>query len=222
MDFQTEAINSIVTWYERAAVCYVFLEDVFLPDGLLYWRMDAGFQKRISSSSWFTRGWTLQELLAPKNVIFSDGNWHRIGDKHDFYEPLFATTGIGRVFLMGWDLISSASVAQRMSWASKRVTTRPEDMAYSLLGIFSVNMPLLYGKGHRAFIRLQEEIMKVSDDQSIFAWKDLYATWENRRGFHRPTSPNVPILGSNCPSLDRCQVLLDYESRAMLGVETHP
>jgi hypothetical protein len=143
----SEAINSMYSWYERAGVCYVFLEDVFLPDRFPRWQMDTGFQQRLSSSSWFTRGWTLQELLAPENVIFYDGNWRRIGDKHDLYEPLFAATGIGRGFLMGWDLISSASVAQRMSWASKRVTTRPEDIAYSLLGIFSVNMPCCTEKG---------------------------------------------------------------------------
>ena len=68
--------------------------------------------------------------------------------------------------------INSASVAQKMSWASKRTTTRLEDMAYSLMGIFDVNMPLLYGEGQKAFIRLQHEIVRVSDDESIFAWTD--------------------------------------------------
>jgi hypothetical protein len=74
--------------------------------------------------------------------------------------------------------LEQASVAKRMSWASGRSTTREEDIAYCLLGIFNVNMPLLYGEGHKAFVRLQEEIMKVSTDQSLFAWTpspDSYA-----------------------------------------------
>jgi len=80
-------------------------------------------------------------------------------------------TGIDVKILEGQDP-QSASVAARMFWASKRVTTRVEDVAYCLMGLFDVNMPLLYEEGENAFIMLQEEIMKISDDHSLFAWTD--------------------------------------------------
>jgi hypothetical protein len=95
---------------------------------------------------------------------------------------IFNATGIGRGFLSSSVPILSASIAQRMSWASDRETTRPEDMAYSLLGLFSINMPLLYGEGQRAFIRLQEEILKISNDETLFAWSDKHAYSSKRYG----------------------------------------
>src|SRR5450755_1681993 len=90
-------------------------------------------------------------------------------------QPLISRiTGIQGEVLLGGS-VENFSVAQRMSWAAKRYTTRLEDLAYCLMGLFNVNMPMLYGEGERAFIRLQEEIMKVSDDDSLFAWKS--PTW---------------------------------------------
>ena len=91
-------------------------------------------------------------------------------------------TGIDECFLDNKRPLSSASIAKRMSWAASRTTTRLEDIAYSLMGIFSINMPLLYGEGGKAFLRLQEEIMKVSDDQSLFAWTDKGADDNVRYG----------------------------------------
>ena len=164
----SEAINSMFTWYKNSSKCYVYLSDV--NTGL-------GFNKEIirkqfRQSQWFTRGWTLQELLAPPALTFYDRHWERIGNKEGLVDDISDVTGIGSDYLTARhpDLLSSASIATRMSWASKRETSRLEDMAYSLMGIFEVNMPLLYGEGEKAFLRLQSEIIKQSHDESIFAW----------------------------------------------------
>ncbi|KAI1407949.1 HET-domain-containing protein [Hypoxylon sp. FL1857] len=161
----SEAINSMFAWYRDAAICYAFLLNA--PNELLTPEAKEDFK----NNRWFTRGWTLQELLAPTEVIFFSGDWVNIGDKRLLCLLLANITGIDKEILLGERSLTSASLARRMSWAAKRVTTRPEDMAYCLMGIFSVNMPMLYGEGaEKAFLRLQEEIMKDSDDQSLFAW----------------------------------------------------
>lgn len=166
----SEAINSMYEWYSSSKVCYAFLPDVSCHSYTPGSDMPRLLKQQFSSSSWFSRGWTLQELLAPSTVIFYDAEWRKIGTKSQLRDQIFDATRIGLGYLEGWAPIQSASIAQRMSWMAKRKTTRPEDVAYCLLGIFSVNMPLLYGEGDRAFIRLQEEIMKNSNDQSILAW----------------------------------------------------
>lgn len=113
--------------------------------------------------------WTLQELLAPTKLYFFDKGWAYIGDKSALAERISRRTkiDIDALLLGSW---SHISVSERMSWAGDRDTTRKEDVAYCLLGIFDVNMPLLYGEGDRAFIRLQEEIIRETGDQSILAW----------------------------------------------------
>ncbi|KAL8724355.1 MAG: hypothetical protein Q9181_006860 [Wetmoreana brouardii] len=157
------SINSMYKWYRQAKVCFVYLQDFPGKDIDVF-----------TKSRWFTRGWTLQELIAPERVIFFDRNWRWIGDKESLQEELYARTKITTMFLLGKSNISKASIAQRMSWFSGRETTVEEDAAYCLLGIYGVNMPLLYGEGReRAFRRLQEEIMRYSDDHSIFAWTSI-------------------------------------------------
>jgi len=164
----SEAINSMYRWYQEADICYAYLADVVASPGPP--GSGASLPARLGRSRWFTRGWTLQELIAPSAVIFLDAAWREMGTKCGLHEALTRITGIPGGVLQGSSAPSSASVAQRMSWASKRKTTRPEDLAYCLLGLFDVNMPMLYGEGDRAFLRLQEEIIKTSDDHSIFAW----------------------------------------------------
>ncbi len=130
-----------------------------------------------SSSRWFTRGWTLQELLAPDSLEFYASLWVRIEYRSELGNVISRVTSIPAP-LLGWRgpdasdprNIFDYSLAQRMSWASARRCTRVEDRAYCLLGIFGINMPLLYGEGPRAFIRLQEEIWKETDDHSLLAW----------------------------------------------------
>jgi hypothetical protein len=161
----TEAINSMYRWYGASSVCYVFLADVDARP-----HDSDGLNKQIASCEWLTRGWTLQELLAPKLVVFYNREWDFLGTKESLSGTLTQQTGIDDAVLAGHQPLKRCSIAQRMSWASKRGTKRVEDEAYCLLGIFGVHMPMLYGEGKNAFLRLQEEIIKYSDDHSIFAW----------------------------------------------------
>lgn len=168
----TEAINSMYEWYREARVCVVYLKD--LPSER---EMDEnGRRLAFSKSDWFRRGWTLQELLAPTTVIFCDREWNIYGSRNELAARISAITGIEKAFLSGQHSPQEASVAMRMSWASGRITTKPEDIAYCLLGIFDVNMSPLYGEKMKAFMRLQHEIIKSSDDESIFAWESNVST----------------------------------------------
>ena len=164
----SEAINSMYRWYGRAAVCYAFLADVSHDD------VAHATGSQFRRSKWFTRGWTLQELIAPRNVVFLSQTWQVLGSKSNLALLLEEITGIEHAVLTHDKHLSTISVAARMSWASRRTTTRLEDEAYSLLGIFDINMPTLYGEGRRAFMRLQEEILKYIPDQSLFAWGTTY------------------------------------------------
>jgi hypothetical protein len=118
-------------------------------------------------SRWFTRGWTLQELIAPESVVFFSSEGMRLGDRESLEQQIHEITGIAIEALHGTPL-SHFSVDERMSWRAQRRTKRQEDEAYSLLGIFDIHMPLIYGEGkEKAFIRLQEEINKLSMPKSI-------------------------------------------------------
>lgn len=186
----SEAINSMFRWYKKAKVCYAYLDDV--EGGALFtakslttdefgipqdlWNptpeatvAEVSIETELGRARWFTRGWTLQELIAPFEVQFYGKEWAYLGTKSSLSKILASITGIDEKALRGGNL-EAFSIAHRMSWAANRVTTRTEDLAYSLLGIFDVNIPLLYGEGEKAFIRLQEEIMKDSSDESLFAW----------------------------------------------------
>jgi hypothetical protein len=152
----TEAINSMFSWYGRSSVCIVYIED--------YQEPIFGCE-RLGLSRWFTRGWTLQELIAPRqDIVFFKRDWSSIAvDNHLLSE----ITGIPTEVLKS-GRTQHMSIAQKMCWAANRTTTRIEDIAYCLMGLFDVNMPLLYGEGNKAFERLQEEIIKRSTDQTIF------------------------------------------------------
>lgn len=159
----SEAINSMYKWYQQAEVCYAYLMDVSATDN----PFDEKSQFR--RCKWFTRGWTLQELIAPLTVVFYDKDWVEIGTKSSLCKIITQITNISKQVLLvnhGGEI----SIASRISWASNRETTRVEDMAYCLLGLFGINMPILYGEGEDAFTRLQREIIGTSDDQTIFAW----------------------------------------------------
>jgi hypothetical protein len=178
----SEAINSMYCWYERAGVCYAYLVDVRPcsgsgPDAVLC---------SLARSRWFTRGWTLQELVAPPHLEFYDSGWNFMDTKAALASTLEEITSIpARLFSGAWQKVCASgmagqslqllSVAQRLSWAASRQTTRPEDLAYCLMGLFGVHMPLLYGEGEeKAFVRLQAEIANNTNDQSLFAWGSWY------------------------------------------------
>jgi hypothetical protein len=148
-------------WYQKAHVCYVYLSDV---ESGRYW------ERQFRDSRWFTRGWTLQELIAPSAVKFFDKEWQYLGDIEGLSHMISQITRIDWRLLLHTASLEDFCVAQRMSWAACRRTTRIEDRAYSLVGIFNVHLPTLYGEGDTAFLRLQEQIMLRSTDHSIFAW----------------------------------------------------
>ncbi|RPD70450.1 HET-domain-containing protein [Lentinus tigrinus ALCF2SS1-7] len=160
----TEALNSMFRWYSQAEVCYALLEDV--SSACVLDAPDSDFRR----SRYHTRGWTLQELIAPQLVIFFSREWQQLGVKSELGGLLEEVTGVSRKVLTGESHFSKYSLAVRMSWASGRSTTRLEDEAYCLMGLFGVNMPALYGEGRQAFQRLQCEIVKQSVDTSLFAW----------------------------------------------------
>ena len=157
----SEAINSMYKWYSHSGVCYVFLPDV---------SKSADWEKEFRRSVWFERGWTLQELLAPGMVVFLAKTGQYLGSKRTLASLITEVTGIPREVLTGEKRLSDISVAQRLRWAAKRRTTRLEDRAYSLMGIFGVHMPITYGEGTYAFVRLQEEILKSFRDTSFLLW----------------------------------------------------
>jgi len=159
----SEAINSMFEWYRNAYVCYAYLDDCVKDS---FDSIDD-----FSACRWFQRGWTLQELLASSRVEFYSTHWTHIGNKYTLASVLSEVTGVAERALLWPTSVPSFSIATRMNWASKRVTTRIEDTAYCLLGIFGVKMSPLYGEGMQAFQRLQEELLKISDDESIFAFE---------------------------------------------------
>lgn len=197
----SEAINSMFQWYENAIVCFAYLVDV--PPKL---SADA-YTDAFGKCRWFTRGWTLQELLAPEHLIFLASDWSIISDRNSLASVVSLVTGIRKAILeeplltrldrmtnletagdSSYESISEesdisltsrktqldrASIAEKMSWAAARVTTREEDIAYCLLGIFDINIPLLYGEGMNAFNRLQKEIIQRRFDPTILAWNSV-------------------------------------------------
>ncbi|KAM0329294.1 hypothetical protein ACHAQA_004599 [Verticillium albo-atrum] len=162
----TEAINSMFSWYKDSRMCLVYLQD-YQPTLSLPKMSDIG------PCRWFTRGWTLQEIIAPLHATFYSADWRVIGNKTDDVDTLSKLLAIDSIYLGYLCRYQLANASTKMSWAANRKTTKPEDMAYCLMGLFNVNMPLLYGEGDKAFMRLQEEIIKSSDDTSIFMWRDL-------------------------------------------------
>lgn len=191
----SEAINSMFMWYEGATICFAFLPEEIVSRQVwteteATWFHDCqttGYEEAFVSSTdetfptpfcnacfsknrWFTRGWTLQELLAPKDILFLDRNLVKIGTKGLLACRIANVTRIDHHYLVNHKTFYGASVACRMSWASSRQTTRIEDIAYCLLGLFDVNMPLLYGEGSKAFLRLQHEIFGTVPDDSLLAW----------------------------------------------------
>lgn len=163
----SEAINSMYAWYRDSEICYGYLADVTTTD-----MSSAELLYEFSKSRWFTRGWTLQELLAPRCLAFYSSAWKQLGFKSGALAgSIKKRTGIDIRYLVGENDVHEASDSLKMSWLSSRETTRVEDMAYCMLGLFDINMPLLYGEGHKAFIRLQEEIIRSHQDHTIFCWE---------------------------------------------------
>ncbi|KAF5691361.1 beta transducin [Fusarium circinatum] len=202
----SEAINSMFRWYQQSEKCYVYLDDFNTSSNceIMHYEPAENYivldksETSFFDSLWFTRGWTLQELIAPRNVEFYDKEWVSFGSRDGalldrickrtgiwpqlFREPrcacpnsAFAVRDGICAGCKGLDTLpqtlDSFVISIKMSWASSRITTRKEDAAYCLLGLFNLNMPLLYGEGDKAFLRLQEAIVRQSKDQSVLLWR---------------------------------------------------
>lgn len=172
------SINSMFKWYRKAETCYTYLSDVILadtpqPDSSTFRRrQDFAGRSNVESeaSEWFTRGWTLQELLASNDMQFFDRDWNLMGSKQQLAHTIAEITGINSGFLTGKLDFRAACIAVKMSWMAHRQTTEEVDRAYSMLGIFDVSMDIMYGEGKKAFTRLQKLLLSTYVDESLFAW----------------------------------------------------
>jgi hypothetical protein len=155
-----EAINSMFRWYRNATKCYVYLADVSRPHSDLADVSNEPWELTFRKSEWFTRGWTLQELIAPASVDFFSKEGELLGDKKSLEGHIHERTGIPVPALRG-ELLSKFSFKERFSWAENRVTTRSEDKVYSLFGIFDIYLSIIYGEGQQhAFRRLKNKANK--------------------------------------------------------------
>jgi len=165
----SEAITSMFRWYRNAVKCYVYLSDVSAHKRNHDGDTRPAWESNFRISRWFTRGWTLQELLAPGKVEFFSREKVFLGEKTMLAQQIHEITTIPTTALHGTPLPQFA-IAERLRWAEKRDTKRKEDKAYCLMGIFAVFMPLIYGEGDNALIRLQEEISKQSGTDTVVLW----------------------------------------------------
>ena len=190
----SEAVTSMYEWYRNADMCFAYLHDVDIG-------RDADIEERnqeLCRSQWFQRGWTLQELLAPSILLFFSKSWEVIGSKQASATHIANITNIHRDILTFKRSLDEVSVACRMSWAASRKTKREEDEAYCLMGIFGVSIPIIYGEGRYAFVRLQEEIIRTVPDQSIFAWGRTLGA-QHPFKFARPDDPPVASMPNQSP-----------------------
>ncbi|KAL4078706.1 heterokaryon incompatibility protein-domain-containing protein [Scleroderma yunnanense] len=209
----SEAINSMYRWYENSRVCYTYLCDV--PDSSFPTRSDdARYPRSNGWPEWFSRGWTLQDMIASSNVLFFNKDWQFIGDKRTLAPILEDITRVPQKILREGLSSNRPCFAQIMSWATNRRTTRVEDKAYSLMGLLGINMPLLYGEGKKAFHRLQLEFMRMSTDQSVFAWG-----FNGRHGRSGSILADDPTFFQDCNEvelIDRDEFIQDLETEYLL------
>lgn len=157
-----DAINSMFRWYRDASECYVFLSDVSIAKRKADCESDSyTWEPAFRNSRWFTRGWTLQELLAPATVKFFSKERRYLGDRYELRQWIHEITNLPIPVLTGSKLLRDFGVEERLSWSYTRTTTRKEDKVYSLLGIFDIFMPLIYGEGQNSALRrLRKEIQE--------------------------------------------------------------
>ena len=177
----SEAVNSMFRWYQRAKKCYAYLSDVEIPDEVDGQVFQMPWKTALRQSRWFTRGWTLQELLAPRTVEFFSKEGRLLGSRMSLEQDIYEVTKVPVEALRGQRL-SEFSVEERMRWAADRITTLEEDGVYCLLGVFGVFLPLIYGEGKAyATLRLQEEIQKRQKGQGMEYVHDLASTFAKQQ-----------------------------------------
>jgi len=212
-----EAINSMFRWYRDAAKCYVYLSDVSTPP--LDDSKKSNWEPAFRASRWFTRGWTLQELIAPRSVEFFSREGVRLGDRGSLEQHIHSVTNIPLAALQGSPL-STFSAEERMSWIGQRQTTRKEDRAYSLFGLFNVYLPLLYGEGeNNAFRRLRKEIDPRREKENQILGRLNASPYEDRKNI------NPDRVEGTCQwfvSHGRFREWLGSQSSRMLWVSADP
>ncbi|KAL8959902.1 MAG: hypothetical protein Q9193_003308 [Seirophora villosa] len=164
----TTSLNAMFEWYHKATVCYAYLKDVDWDP--IRKQISKSVDMPSQESVWFERGWTLQELVAPRYMEFFDRNWNFMGTRDGLSDKLQSVTGIAKDYLTGAASFKQASVATRIGWMAGRTTFEIEDIAYSMLGLLDISIPIYYGEGVKAFTRLQRTLMENSSDESLFAW----------------------------------------------------
>jgi len=173
-----EAINAMYKWYQKASLCVAYLFDYVHG------------HDELANSSWFTRCWTLQELIAPRRVEFYDQNWKFFGSKNRLCEQIATITWIGvEVLRCRADPTTACTVAVRLSWAARRKASRVEDEAYSLLGLFALSMPTLYGSGEKAFQMFLEEVLRRTGDVTSLVWNKPLESHATSLSGLLPSSP---------------------------------
>nr|OQO19651.1 hypothetical protein B0A51_16632 [Rachicladosporium sp. CCFEE 5018] len=199
----TESLNSMYKWYRQASECLIYLSDVdhTVAKGPTPFAVAAADESEVRESQWFTRGWTLQELLACKTARFYDVNWDEIGTKDTLAPDLQRITHIEAGYLDHRKSLQLASIATKLSWVCDRITTRPEDRVYSLVGLFDVYLPIQYGEGlKKAFRRLQLELL-TTPDESLFAWTLPGPSWEPPPGYDSDEygllAPSIECFGKS-------------------------
>ncbi|KAF7675555.1 hypothetical protein GT037_006274 [Alternaria burnsii] len=205
-----EAINSHFAWCHNAICCYVYLSDVSTVAHTI---------ASLRSSRWFTRGWTLQELIAPALVKFFSIGGEFIGDKISLLRDIHEITGVPVEALQGAPL-AKFSVEERMSWAKNRQTTREEDAAYSLMGLFDVYMPVIYGEGREHALRRLEKEIQASSNHTTFSPAPGYYIASDGRQYPLSQQPHpdtwthivTPRLTRNTSTGARMSAAIDLDS----------
>ena len=204
------ALNSMYRWYAESKQCIAYLQDVHTGGKLL------------EDSEWFDRGWTLQELIAPKNMTFYDRDWSIIGTKAALVERLSSKTKIPVSILDHTTKLSSCSIAQRFSWAANRTTERVEDRAYSLLGLFDIHLEMFYGEREKAFLRLQQKLLLSSADETIFAWSLDTTNHPNGYSGMLAPSPSSFRLCSNMATTSQNKAFSESNLGLTIDLPTQP
>ncbi|KAJ5822355.1 Heterokaryon incompatibility [Penicillium robsamsonii] len=200
------SIHGMWEFYTHAAVCYAYIQEVDMSNEKR--RSDEAF----NSAKWFNRGWTLQELLAPKKLLYVDRNWREIGSREVKGAPGTGLSQLLREYVRKVPMENN--LATQLSWAGPRNTTRVEDQAYSILALLQIKMDVDYNAGKLAFLQFQKELIKKYDDLSLLAW---FSNPEIQDRYERRHGEQAPKLGILAPSLDYFQKKRDRGKRILTG-----